>query len=62
VRASGRPTADPKALDIDCLVATQTRLFAQSLGLGDDEWIVATTDVGDLPRLAPAATWNAISP
>lgn len=61
VRASGRPTADPKALDIDCLVATQVRLFARSLGLGEDEWIVATTDVGDLPRLAPAATWNAIS-
>lgn len=61
VRRSGEPTADPKALDIDCLVATQIRLFAQSEGLGEAEFIVATTDVGDLPRLAPAARWQDIS-
>jgi len=61
VRRGGQPTAGSKALDIDCLVATQIRIFAREMGVSETEWMVATTDVGDLPRLAPAAHWPDIS-
>lgn len=60
-RQAGRPTADPKALDADCIIASQVRLEAEALGLAEDEWIIATVDVGDLPRLAPAARWRDIT-
>ena len=59
-RQAGRATADPKALDGDCIIASQVRLEAEALGLGEDEWIIATVDVGDLTRLAPAARWRDI--
>jgi hypothetical protein len=60
-RAAGKPTADPKALDADCIIVAQIREFANELGLGNDEFIIATVDIGDLPRLAPAARWTDIS-
>ena len=59
-RQAGRATADPKALDGDCIIASQVRLEAEALGLSEDEWIIATVDVGDMPRLAPAARWRDI--
>ena len=61
VRGAGKPTADPKALDADCLVVAQIRESAKSLGFMDDEFVIATTDLGDLPRLAPAARWTDIN-
>jgi predicted nucleic acid-binding protein len=57
-RQSGRPTSDPKALDNDCILVAQSRLEAEALYLRDDEWTIATSDVGDLPFLAPAALWR----
>lgn len=60
VRQAGRPTSDPKALDGDCILAAQVRLIAEAAGLGDDEFIIATTDVGDFPFLAPAEKWQNI--
>lgn len=60
-RLAGRPTSDAKALDGDCILVAQVQLEAARLELDENEWIIATTDVGDLPHLAPAKRWNEIS-
>jgi hypothetical protein len=57
-RRRGRPTADPKALDADAILAAQARL----LGFDDDEFVVATTNVGHLALFVPAADWTTIAP
>lgn len=59
-RQSGRPTSDAKALDGDCILVAQVQLEVARLELHEDEWMIATTDVGDLPHLAPAKRWNEI--
>lgn len=56
-RKRGRPTADPKALDADCILAAQAKLAA---GAGDDV-IVATTNVGHLGRFLDAQEWTTIA-
>lgn len=56
-RRMGRPTADPKALDADCILAAQAELAA---GPGDDV-IVATTNVGHLGRFVDAQEWTTIA-
>lgn len=61
LRKKGQPTAHSKALDADCVLVAQIQIDAEKRGLGEDEWIIATSDVGDLSRLAPAARWNEIS-
>jgi predicted nucleic acid-binding protein len=56
-RRRGTPTADPKALDGDAILAAQARL----LGFDRDEFVVATTNVGHLSLFVPAAEWPAIN-
>ena len=56
VRQQGVPTADPKALDGDVILAAQ----ALSTGLPSTDIVVATTNVGHLARLIPAALWQEI--
>ena len=52
-RREGRPTADPKALDIDVIIA------AQALSFGRDV-IIATTNPKHLSQFASAKRWNEI--
>jgi len=55
-RKAGIPTADPKALDADVILAAQTVLLGQ---LAHDP-IVATTNVGHLDRFIDARRWQDI--
>jgi predicted nucleic acid-binding protein len=57
VRRTGRPTADPKELDADVILAAQARLAG-----ADGEAIVATTNAGHVSRFARAAAWRDIPP
>lgn len=57
---TGRPLADAKALDADCILVAQVRSFAESNGIAENEFVIATSDVGDLPFLAPARRWEEI--
>lgn len=59
-RQAGRPTSNAKALDGDCILVAQVQLEVARLELDESEWMIATTDVGDLPHLAPAKRWNEI--
>jgi predicted nucleic acid-binding protein len=58
LRRSGRPTADPHALDGDVILA------AQALSLEDSvlQVLVATTNVGHLRRMVAAELWTNITP
>ena len=56
IRQHGFPTADPKALDGDVILAAQ----ALTSGLPGTDLVVATTNVGHLARLVPAALWREI--
>jgi hypothetical protein len=55
-RRSGQPTADPKALDCDVILA------AQALSLSLPNVIIATTNVGHLTRYVIADAWTNIRP
>ena len=57
-RNAGTPTADPKELDGDVLIAAQ----ALSLGLSTSQFIIATVNVGHLAQFAPADIWQNITP
>jgi predicted nucleic acid-binding protein len=57
-RRRGRPTSDPKGLDIDIILIAQ----ALSMGLHTDDLVVATSDVGDLSRFLDARLWTDIVP
>ena len=57
-RQRGLPTADPKELDCDLLIAAQ----ALGLGLPSADFVVETTNVGHLGRFVPAQTWDTIAP
>lgn len=57
-RMRGRPTADPKELDIDVVLAAQA---LESLVDGDD-LVIATNNVGHLAQFAAAKTWRDIAP
>ena len=54
-RQQGQPTADDKARDGDVILA------AQAITLGVTDVVMATTHVGHLSRLAPAASWPDIT-
>jgi predicted nucleic acid-binding protein len=55
-RQSGRPTADPHALDGDVILAAQALLEAQPT----EDLIVATTNVRHLGQFVTAMLWNEI--
>ncbi|NJL92031.1 MAG: type II toxin-antitoxin system VapC family toxin [Coleofasciculaceae cyanobacterium SM2_1_6] len=55
-RQSGQPTADPKALDGDVILAAQARLLCNDT----TEAIVATTNVAHLNRFIRALDWQSI--
>lgn len=55
-RKQGRPTADRFALDIDVILAAQ----ALSLKLPDDQFVVATENVGHLGQFVPARDWRSV--
>jgi predicted nucleic acid-binding protein len=57
-RNAGIPTADPKELDCDVLIAAQ----ALTLGIPTADLVIATTNVGHLARFVPAALWANITP
>jgi len=57
-RNAGTPTADPKALDGDVLIAAQ----ALNLDLSRSDFIVATTNVAHLSLFVPADRWTNITP
>ena len=57
-RNAGVPTADPKELDCDVLIAAQ----ALTLGVPTADLVIATTNVGHLARFVPAALWANITP
>ena len=55
-RRRGRPTADPKALDGDVILAAQAILVEEE----GNEVIVATTNVGHLSQFVDAREWRLI--
>ncbi|MEG3847308.1 hypothetical protein QT971_10845 [Microcoleus sp. herbarium19] len=55
-RRRGRPTADPKALDADVILAAQAILVANE----GHEVIIATTNVGHLSQFIDAREWRQI--
>lgn len=61
MRQAGQPLASPLALDVDCILVAQVRREVDNRNLTDDEWSIATSDIGDLNRLAPAAIWPEIT-
>lgn len=52
----GQPTADPRALDVDVILAAQAQLATGPT----DTVVVATTNVGHLNRLIAAQHWQEI--
>ena len=52
-RQAGMPTADPKELDGDVILAAQAILA----GEGGEEVVIATTNVGHLSRFVDAREW-----
>lgn len=57
-RNSGIPTADPKKLDIDVILAAQ----ALTLSVPASDIVVATSNVGHLSRFVAAEEWANIRP
>jgi len=55
VRKRGQPTADPKALDADVILAAQARRMVAA------EVVVATTNVQHLSRLVHAKLWREVA-
>ena len=56
-RSQGRPTADPKELDCDVILAAQAELIKRA----GDQPIIATTNVGHLALFADARLWSDIT-
>lgn len=56
VRRAGQPTADPKSLDGDVILAAQ----ALTLGLPTDQVVISTVNVGHFARFVTARRWQDI--
>ena len=54
-RQQGQPTADPKELDGDVILA------AQAIQLGVPDLVVATTNIGHLSRYVNAKNWQDVT-
>jgi predicted nucleic acid-binding protein len=57
-RRQGTPTADPHALDGDVILCAQARLAVGA----EDDFVVATTNVGHLSLFVSAKQWTEIVP
>jgi predicted nucleic acid-binding protein len=57
-RQQGVPTADPKELDCDVILAAQ----ALTLAAPPSDIVIATTNVGHLARFVSAQSWAQIAP
>jgi predicted nucleic acid-binding protein len=57
-RNAGMPTADPKELDCDVLIAAQ----ALTMRTSTLDLVIATTNVGHLARFVAADLWTNITP
>ncbi len=57
-RSRGAPTADPRELDCDVLIAAQ----ALTLDLPGADIVIATSNVGHLAQFVTAAPWGDIVP
>lgn len=57
-RKSGKPTADPHALDGDVILSAQ----ALSLGLTISDYVIATTNIRHLAQFVPCELWTNIQP
>jgi predicted nucleic acid-binding protein len=57
-RNAGTPTADPKELDADVLIAAQ----ALDMGLPTSDFVIATVNVGHLALFVPPDHWTNINP
>jgi predicted nucleic acid-binding protein len=57
-RNAGMPTADPKELDCDVLIAAQ----ALTMSVPTSDLVIATTNVGHLARFVPADLWTNLTP
>lgn len=58
-RNAGLPTADPKELDGDVILAAQAQVLGEEI---EQSVIVATTNPGHLSRFVAAADWQDIGP
>jgi predicted nucleic acid-binding protein len=61
-RNAGTPTADPKELDCDVLIAAQALDYQATHGLTARDVIVATSNVGHLSQFLAADLWRNITP
>ena len=59
VRRQGKPTAPDLALDADVILAGQAATLSAG---GEDEVVVATTNVGHLSRFVAAEEWQKVRP
>lgn len=57
-RNAGMPTADPKELDCDVLIAAQ----ALTIRTSTSDLVIATTNVGHLARFVAADLWTNMTP
>ena len=57
-RSQGQPTADPKTLDADVIIAAQCQLIQQEYP--GQSLIIATTNVNHLSRFIEAQEWQNI--
>ena len=59
VRRQGKPTAPDPALDADVILAGQAATLSAG---GEDEIVIATTNVGHLSRFVAAEEWQEVRP
>lgn len=61
-RRSGTPTADPKELDCDVLIAAQALDYQTRYSVAPDSIVVATVNIGHLSQFLAADLWQNIQP
>lgn len=61
-RNLGTPTADPKELDCDVLIAAQALDYQTTQGLAPGELVMATVNIGHHSRFLTAGLWQNITP